>query len=83
MNVPLFLSAFHLHEHRLNLQPSLVYAILALSTFLKSSELEEGAVGREKASTFLGRNLNRIACGFSTLLWYHSSDTTDYGSDES
>lgn len=52
MNVPLFLSAFHLHEHRMNLQPSLVYAALALSTFLKSSNLEEGQTGREKACAF-------------------------------
>ena len=53
MNVPLFMSAFHLHEHRMNLQPSLVYSVLALSTFLKSSNLEEGPIGREKARELL------------------------------
>lgn len=64
MNVPLFMSAFHLHEHRMNLQPSLVYSVLALSTFLKSSNLEEGPIGREKArecsffSTLCGKVLN-------------------------
>ncbi|KAF8318453.1 hypothetical protein DL93DRAFT_2054507 [Clavulina sp. PMI_390] len=49
MNVPLFLSAFHLHEHRMNLQPALVYSVLSLSTFLKSSNLEDGILGRKKA----------------------------------
>jgi hypothetical protein len=51
MNVPLFMSAFHVHEHRMNLQPSLVYSVLALSILLKSSDLEDGQTGRQKART--------------------------------
>lgn len=65
MNVPLFLSAFHLHEHRMNLQPSLVYAALALSTFLKSSNLEEGQTGREKACALFflfGSSFRLVQC---------------------
>ena len=36
----------------MNLQPSLVYAVLALSTFLKSSTLEDGEAARQKARTY-------------------------------
>ncbi|KDQ09246.1 hypothetical protein BOTBODRAFT_37153 [Botryobasidium botryosum FD-172 SS1] len=49
MNLPLFLQKFHNAPAREQMQPSLVYAGLALATLLQSSENELGAVGRHRA----------------------------------
>lgn len=79
MNFPLFMSAFHLHEHRMSLQPSLVYAVLALSTFLKSSNLEEGQSGRERACKLIFSNSESDL----ERLTRYNSDIEDDGADES
>ncbi|KAG6330724.1 hypothetical protein ID866_8364, partial [Astraeus odoratus] len=49
INVPLFLSAVMNAEKRERMQPSLVYATLAIATLLQSSDVEMGRAGREKA----------------------------------
>ncbi|KAF9519726.1 hypothetical protein BS47DRAFT_1083994 [Hydnum rufescens UP504] len=49
INVPLFLSTFHHPSQREHVQPSLVLAMLALSTLLQSSEIGFGQEGRLKA----------------------------------
>lgn len=48
-NVPRFFSVFSNPEKRARMQPSLILAALAISTFLQSSEVEMGAKGRRKA----------------------------------
>lgn len=48
-NVPRFFSLFSDHASRLELQPSYVLAMLAVATFLQSSETGLGAEGRNKA----------------------------------
>lgn len=48
-NVPRFFAVFMNPEKRARMQPSLVLAALAISTFLQSSEVEMGAKGRKKA----------------------------------
>ena len=48
-NVPRFFSLFSDHTNRLELQPSYILAMLALATFLQSSETGLGAEGRDKA----------------------------------
>ncbi|KAF9519727.1 hypothetical protein BS47DRAFT_1083978 [Hydnum rufescens UP504] len=49
INVPLFFSTFHHPSQREHVQPSLVLAMLALSTLLQSSEIGFGQEGRLKA----------------------------------
>ncbi len=49
INVPRFLSMFSRSDEREMIQPALVFSILALSTFLKSNDLELGAPGRKQA----------------------------------
>ncbi|KAF9519720.1 hypothetical protein BS47DRAFT_1083437 [Hydnum rufescens UP504] len=49
INVPLFLSTFHHPDQREHVQPSLVLAMLALSTLLRSSDIGLGHKGRLKA----------------------------------
>jgi hypothetical protein len=48
-NVPRFFAVFSDPEKRTRMQPSLILAALAISTFLQSSEVEMGAKGRKKA----------------------------------
>ena len=48
-NVPRFFSLFSDHARRLDLQPSYIWAMLAVATFLQSSETGLGAEGRNKA----------------------------------
>ncbi|CCA67447.1 hypothetical protein PIIN_01278 [Serendipita indica DSM 11827] len=52
IHVPTFWSNFHHHQlhGESNLQPALVWSLLAISTYLNSSELEGGAWGRERAN---------------------------------
>jgi len=49
VNVPRFFSRLRDAESRYSLQPSLILAALALATFLRSSEAEQGARGRTRA----------------------------------
>ncbi|KAF9519718.1 hypothetical protein BS47DRAFT_1324447 [Hydnum rufescens UP504] len=50
INIPLFFSAFHHPDQREHVQPSLVFAMLALSTLLRSSNIVGlGQTGRVKA----------------------------------
>ena len=55
INVPMFFSSFYDPRTRDEMQPALVLAILALSNFLRSSEAQSGARGREKALWFRDR----------------------------
>lgn len=48
-NVPLFFNVFLNAERRDRMQPSLVLAALAVSTFTQSSELDSGSAGRSRA----------------------------------
>ena len=48
-NVPRFSSLFSNHTRRLEMQPSYILAMLALATFLQSSETGLGAEGRRRA----------------------------------
>jgi hypothetical protein len=48
-NVPQFFATFANPVERVRMQPSLVLAALAITTLLRSSELEMGAKGRKKA----------------------------------
>jgi hypothetical protein len=47
--VPLFLRTLHSPDERSRLQPSLLYATLALATLVRSSELELATQGRTRA----------------------------------
>ncbi|THH18643.1 hypothetical protein EW146_g2361 [Bondarzewia mesenterica] len=49
INIPLFLRNLYDQEERSRVQPSLVLAGLALATLVRSSELELGAAGRDRA----------------------------------
>ncbi|QRW15183.1 Fungal Zn(2)-Cys(6) binuclear cluster domain [Ceratobasidium sp. AG-Ba] len=49
MNVSLFMTNYNHQERRENIQPSLVLAALAYSTFTQSSEIEKGSAGRARA----------------------------------
>ncbi|KAI5983465.1 hypothetical protein EDD15DRAFT_2178951 [Pisolithus albus] len=49
INVPSFMSTFVDPQKREKMQPSLVYAALAVATLLQSSEVGRGSEGREKA----------------------------------
>ena len=49
INVPRFLSMFSHSDEREEIQPALVFSILALSTFLMSNDLELGGPGRVQA----------------------------------
>jgi hypothetical protein len=63
INVPLFFSTFHHPGQREYVQPSLVLAMLALSTLIQSGNLESGQMGRNRACEFhsvcQSRMLNR------------------------
>jgi hypothetical protein len=52
INVTLFFSTFHHPDQREHVQPSLVFAMLALSTLFQSSEIGLGEKGRLKACEF-------------------------------
>ncbi|EPQ56860.1 hypothetical protein GLOTRDRAFT_137358 [Gloeophyllum trabeum ATCC 11539] len=52
INVPNFLRALNDPTERERTQPALVYAALAVATLLKSSEVELGASGRQRALWF-------------------------------
>ncbi|KAG1790494.1 uncharacterized protein HD556DRAFT_1310512 [Suillus plorans] len=49
VNVPDFVHSLYNPEERSLMQPSLVFAGLALATLMKSSEMELGSAGRERA----------------------------------
>ncbi|KAG8774686.1 hypothetical protein FRC12_001872 [Ceratobasidium sp. 428] len=49
LNVNLFMTNYNHRERRENIQPSLVLAALAYSTFTQSSEIEKGSAGRARA----------------------------------
>jgi hypothetical protein len=49
VNVPDFVRSLYNPEDRSLMQPSLVFAGLALATLMKSSEMELGSAGRERA----------------------------------
>lgn len=49
MHVPSFIRTLRVPEERARLQPSLLYAVLALATLGRSSSLELGAQGRLRA----------------------------------
>lgn len=51
-NTPYFLRRLCDPEERLRIHPALVLAGLALATLIRSSELELGAIGRERALQF-------------------------------
>ncbi|KAG9101984.1 hypothetical protein FRC07_010264, partial [Ceratobasidium sp. 392] len=49
LNVNLFMTNYNHQERRENIQPSLILAALAYSTFTQSSETEKGSTGRARA----------------------------------
>lgn len=49
LNINLFMTNYNHKERRNNIQPSLILAALAYSTFTQSSEIERGQSGRSKA----------------------------------
>ncbi|KAI0784700.1 hypothetical protein C8Q75DRAFT_723967 [Abortiporus biennis] len=49
INVPLFFQQVRDPQQRASMQPSLIMSALALSTLMRSSEIERGAAGRERA----------------------------------
>lgn len=49
MNLPAFIDKFHDPGSRERMQPSLVFSGLALAQLLQSSELAQGAAGRDRA----------------------------------
>ncbi|CAE6421236.1 unnamed protein product [Rhizoctonia solani] len=49
LNVNLFMTNYNHKERRENIQPALILAALAYSTFTQSSEIERGQAGRTKA----------------------------------
>ncbi|CAE6404179.1 unnamed protein product [Rhizoctonia solani] len=49
LNISLFMTNYNHKERRENIQPALVLAALAYSTFTQSSEIERGQAGRAKA----------------------------------
>ncbi|KAF9454801.1 hypothetical protein P691DRAFT_716672 [Macrolepiota fuliginosa MF-IS2] len=51
-HIPTFFSNFFDPTRRKEMQPSLVLALLAMSTFWQSSEIGSGSVGRERALRF-------------------------------
>ncbi|KAG9316797.1 hypothetical protein JVU11DRAFT_2861 [Chiua virens] len=50
VDIPDFLRSLYSPEDRLSMQPSLVFAGLALATLMKSSEMELGTAGRTRAA---------------------------------
>ncbi|KAF9241857.1 hypothetical protein BU15DRAFT_87078 [Melanogaster broomeanus] len=52
VNVPDFVQSLYNPEDRSMMQPSLVFAGLALATLMKSSEMELGTAGRNRAAWF-------------------------------
>ncbi|KAF8682552.1 chromatin disassembly [Rhizoctonia solani] len=49
LNINLFMTNYNHKERRENIQPALILAALAYSTFTQSSEIERGQAGRAKA----------------------------------
>ncbi|CAE6451542.1 unnamed protein product [Rhizoctonia solani] len=49
LNISLFMTNYNHKERRENIQPALILAALAYSTFTQSSEIERGQAGRAKA----------------------------------
>ncbi|CAE7156896.1 unnamed protein product [Rhizoctonia solani] len=49
LNINLFMTNYNHKERRENIQPALILAALAYSTFTQSSEIERGQAGRTKA----------------------------------
>ncbi|KAG9101620.1 hypothetical protein FS749_005158 [Ceratobasidium sp. UAMH 11750] len=49
LNINLFMTNYNHRERRENIQPSLLLAALAYSTFTQSSEIEKGSAGRARA----------------------------------
>ncbi|KAG9102780.1 hypothetical protein FRC06_001144 [Ceratobasidium sp. 370] len=49
LNVNLFMTNYNHRERRESIQPSLILAALAYSTFTQSSEIEKGSAGRTRA----------------------------------
>jgi hypothetical protein len=53
LNAPLFFATLYNPVERVTMQPSLVFALLALSVLEQSNELEQGEAGRTRAREFL------------------------------
>ena len=49
INVPYFIRMLYNADERSRMQPSIIYAGLALATLMKSSQLELGVTGRNRA----------------------------------
>ncbi|KAF7314507.1 Zn(2)-C6 fungal-type domain-containing protein [Mycena kentingensis (nom. inval.)] len=52
LHAPTFFSTFYNPEKRQQMQPSLIYSLLAISTFFQSSEIGRGHLGRARALRF-------------------------------
>ncbi|KAL0065315.1 hypothetical protein AAF712_007649 [Marasmius tenuissimus] len=52
LNVEYFVQTLHNPDRRHTIQPSLILAVLALSTLMKSSSIEDGDTGRKRALYF-------------------------------
>ncbi|KDN42120.1 hypothetical protein RSAG8_06978, partial [Rhizoctonia solani AG-8 WAC10335] len=55
LNINLFMTNYNHKERRENIQPALILAALAYSTFTQSSEIESGQAGRAKAMELRGQ----------------------------
>ena len=64
--LPLFYSCIHSPEARAQMQPALILSMLALSTFLKSSELGLGAPGRSRALNLLEQAQSAFAASYNS-----------------
>jgi hypothetical protein len=67
IHVPLFFAALRSPTEREFIQPSLIFAALALSMFLKSSDLELGAKGRTTACKWAALFLSVFFCVLISL----------------